>query len=61
MSDYKKVASGLLVSLLGLSLMAQVQAAGKKGRTPRVAAPAIYVALSNAWTICINWALMPSG
>ncbi len=26
-----------------------------------VAAPAIYVALSNAWTICINWALMPSG
>ncbi len=23
--------------------------------------PAIYVALSNAWTICINWALMPSG
>ncbi|MGQ7790748.1 hypothetical protein ACULNC_27480 [Shigella flexneri] len=22
---------------------------------------AIYVALSNAWTICINWALMPSG
>ncbi len=30
-------------------------------RTPRVAAPAIYVALSNAWTICINWALMPSG
>ena len=38
MSDYKKVASGLLVSLLGLSLMAQVQAAGKKGRTPRVAA-----------------------
>ena len=30
-------------------------------RTPRVAAPAIYVALSSVWTICINWALMPSG
>ena len=38
MSDYKKVASGLLVSLLGLSLMAQVQAAGKKSRAPQTAA-----------------------
>ena len=26
--------------------------------TPRVAEPAIYVELSNAWTIFINWAWM---
>ncbi|MBR6000600.1 MAG: beta-propeller fold lactonase family protein [Oxalobacter sp.] len=38
MADYKKVASGLLVSLLGLCLMGQVQAAGKKARTQHVAA-----------------------
>ncbi len=38
MADYKKVASGLMVSLLGLCLMGQVQAAGKKVRAHQVAA-----------------------
>lgn len=38
MSRYQKVASGLLVSLLSLSLMAQVQAAGKKSRMPQTEA-----------------------